>query len=92
MYGDADAIAFLMLEGFLVVGRGDLLRMVMGLVDFRDTVHRANSLDPTRWVYRLVGRSGRKDVFTYVERGRVEMLPHVWVRLNGSVEVYGKGD
>lgn len=92
MYGGADAIAFLMLEGFLVVGRRELLAMAMGLIDLRDKVHRQNKVDPARWVHRLLGRVGRRDVFTYVERGRVEMLPHVWVRLDGSVEVYGKGD
>jgi hypothetical protein len=93
--GDADAIAFRMPSGYLVVGRQSLHKMAQNMVLLNKAgskVKRVGRSDAHAGLYRLVGRNGRKDVFTYVREEDVKALPHVWVGLDGGMEVHGKGD
>lgn len=93
--GDADAIAFMTQEGFLIVGRVLLESLASSLVQKRwknSRVVRKNKADPHEGLHCLVGRRGRKDVFTYVLIDEVRSLPHVWVDIDGTVEVHGSKD
>lgn len=93
--GEADGIAFRMPTGYLVVSRQHLYSMAQNMVALNKAgvdVKRVSKSDPHAGLYRLVGRKGRKDVFTYVRVDDVRALPHVWVGLDGEVLVYVEGD
>ena len=79
----ADLIAFQFPEGFYVVKREDLYKLAQNKVIANPTATdkpiRVNSLAPSSGLYTLVGRPGRKDVFTYILKDDLLSLTHVLV-------------
>lgn len=93
VYGDADVIAFMLSDGFLVVGRDDLRRMAEGKIreaGLGSQVLRRNNVGFSEGLHATVGRRGRKDVFTYVLLEDVRLLPHVFIAMSGEVRVHGR--
>jgi len=43
---------------------------------------RARGVTPEQGLYKVLGRNGRKDVFTYVTKDDLEQLTHVKVKIN----------
>jgi hypothetical protein len=77
----ADLIAFQFPEGFYVVDRRELSKMAQMKVFANPTaaknkVVRGNSIPPIAGLYSLVGRPGRKDVFTYITKEDLLSLNH----------------
>lgn len=80
----ADLIAFLFDKEFLVIKRADAMKMAQAKVmevskDLH--VYRANRTSAESGLYRMCGRSGRKDVFTYVKKDDLLELTHVVVKV-----------
>lgn len=86
--GEADAVAFRTDEYFLVVSRQLLLQLAYDSVAGHTDVVRRNGMGPSESVGRMVGRVGRRDVFTYVRLDEVLKLPHVKVWRGGGMEVF----
>jgi len=82
----ADLIAFMFDDGFLVVRRKDVMSMAQKKVAenvYRHgtSVMRQNRTSAEQGLYRLCGRSGRKDVFTYITKDDLLGLTHVIVKI-----------
>ena len=81
----AELVAFQFPEGFYVVETMDLFRMAQRKVTANPTgsakgsAIRGNNISPSSGLYCLVGRAGRKDVFTYVRKEDVMDLKHDFI-------------
>lgn len=76
LMGSADFVAFQKKDGFLIVRRIDLLRLAEKLVDFTQTVNKAEKAHNkiyTRW--------GRKDQISYIDTSEVEKLKNSFWQL-----------
>ena len=81
----ADLIAFMFPNEFVVVKRTELMVMAQKKVIAHNTdvkPVRARGVTPEQGLYKVLGRNGRKDVFTYVTKDDLEQLTHVKVKIN----------
>lgn len=81
-----DMIAFQFPEGFYVVDRSELSRMAQKKTmasSISGKILRANNASPSSCLYKMVGRPGRKDVFTYITKEDLIELNPQFVDENG---------
>lgn len=74
----AERIAFLFPDGFYVVSNKTLWSIYtkMCYENSDGVVDRRNGLKSEDKLYRLVGRTGRKDVFTYIKKEDITDIKH----------------
>jgi len=82
-----DLIAYMFQKEFVVVKREDLYKMaqkrtIEHATDNGTHVFRANGTSGQQGLYKLCGRAGRKDVFTYVTKEDLLGLTNVKVQIN----------
>jgi len=80
----ADLIAFMFPQRFVVVRRKDLHDMAQKLVvkHSKDThIIRSSGVTAENGLYKMIGRSSRKDVFTYVTLKDLYSLTYVEVEI-----------
>jgi len=81
----ADLIAFMFPEEFVVVKRTELMVMAQKKVMAHNTdtnTLRAKGVTPEQGLYKILGRYGRKDVFTYVKKEDLLELTHVKIKIH----------
>lgn len=81
----ADLIAFMFPEEFVVVKRTELIVMAQKKVMAHNTdtkTIRAKGVTPEQGLYKILGRYGRKDVFTYVKKEDLLELTHVKIKIH----------
>ena len=90
----ADLIAFQFPEGFYVVSRDDLYKLAQDKVIANPTATnkpiRGNNIAASSGLYQLVGRPGRKDVFTYILKDDLLELTHVLINETSRTDRLGK--